>query len=195
MSQTEGKCLKKYWPGYFQYFFFARLKKGASPTHAWLVYVYWQQLHCKKAWTARQELGKVSGLQPVLEHNTFLQSLLGSPPLTMNSWHTLQSCFISFRSDELQRRSVATAPHSLEAAGINFKHPVLTSRLPLRTNWLIYRLRIFCCKQTGSPWVNCLSQAPQKHMGWKCLKGIQYPWVKWGPGYITQVGIAPHGRP
>lgn len=66
-------------------FVFAELKKGASPTHACLVCGHWQQVYGKKPGQASQELGKVSGLQPLLEHSTFLQSLLGNPPLTMSS--------------------------------------------------------------------------------------------------------------
>lgn len=142
----------------------------------------------QKAWTGKTGARKGIRLQPLLEHSTFLQSLLGSPPPAMNSWCSLQSCFISFRSDELQRRSVATAPHSLEAAGINFKHPVLTSRLALKINWLIYRLS----KQTGRPWVNCLGQAPQKQKAGSAWKASS---TNGEMRVIIQVGIAPHSRP
>lgn len=158
------------------YFIFAKMKQGASPTHAWPVYVQWQQLYGRKPRQAGQGLERVSGLQPLLAHNAFLQSSLGSPQLTINSWCTLQSCFISFRSDKLQRRSVAVAPQSREAGCIWDFSPMLTSRPLLKTNWLIYT---FYSKHPGRLWVNFLGQAAQKHMGWKCLIGFQYPLVKW----------------
>lgn len=52
-------------------FVFAELK-GASLTHACLAYVLWQEFYGKKPGQASQELGKVSGLQPLLEHSPFL---------------------------------------------------------------------------------------------------------------------------
>lgn len=67
----------------------------------------------QKAWTGKS--GTRKGIRAAA---TFLQSLLATPPLAMNSCCTLQSCSMSLRSDELQRRSAATAPHSLEASGI-----------------------------------------------------------------------------
>jgi len=67
------------------YFIVAKMKHGASPTYVWLAYVQWQQPYGRKPRQSGQGLEKVSGLQPPLEHCTFLQSLLGSPQLTINS--------------------------------------------------------------------------------------------------------------
>lgn len=41
------------------YFVIAKLNKDALPTHAWLVYMYWQQLYGKKPGQVSQELGEV----------------------------------------------------------------------------------------------------------------------------------------
>lgn len=156
-------------------FIFKSLKwsRVLLPTDGWPAYVRWQKLYGRKPRQAGQRLEKLSELPPLLEHSTFPPSSLGRPQLTINSWCTLQNCFISLRNDELQR-SVAIVSHSLEDGYSWDFSPMLTLRLRVKTNWLIYKTNIL---QNYRHRVNCLGQAPQKHMGWKWLISFQYPLV------------------
>lgn len=111
-------------------FIFKSLKwsRVLLPTDGWPAYVRWQKLYGRKPRQAGQGLEKLSELPPLLEHSTFPPSSLGRPQLTINSWCTLQNCFISLRNDELQR-SVAIVSHSLEDGYSWDFSPMLTLRL------------------------------------------------------------------